>query len=223
MTAVTAREIEQTSFADRALSYIREVLTSGNCDNWPANVSRVYRAILDELCVIGKLVMNGRRIMVPQDLRNRMLELGQKGHLGIVSTKRNLRCRVWWPGLDNDVEKYVRQCHGCQITEQLTTREQVRVTQLPGGPWKDLACDLQGPLADGDRILVVVDYYSRWYKIKYLASTALAKTIHALQKIFDIHGLPIFLKMENASQFSTEWFQQYMLSLGVYHYFMTPR
>ena len=30
VTAVTAIEVEQTSFADRELSYIREVLTSGN-------------------------------------------------------------------------------------------------------------------------------------------------------------------------------------------------
>ena len=71
--AVTAREVEQTSFADEEFSYIREVLTSGNCDSWPADILRVYHAIRDELCVIGKLVLRGSRIVVPRDLRSRML------------------------------------------------------------------------------------------------------------------------------------------------------
>ena len=158
VTAVTAKDVEQISFVDQELSRVRDALETNRFDLLPPEVPKVYRSIRDELCVIGKVLLRGNRIVVPQLLRERVIELGHEGHLGIVGTKNNLRSRVCWPGIDLEIERFVKKCHGCQLTSLPSPRDPVRVTDLPSGPWEDLACDLLGPLPNGDNILVLVDY-----------------------------------------------------------------
>ena len=41
-----------------------------------------------ELCAIGKLVLRGTRIVVPKELRSRVLELAHEGYPGIVAMKQ---------------------------------------------------------------------------------------------------------------------------------------
>ena len=223
VSAVTAKEVERASFDDTEMSYIRNALENNRFDALPADVPRVFRAIRDELCIIGKLLLRGNRIVVPVGLRERMLELGHEGHLGIVGTKQNLRARVWWPGIDLDVERYVKKCHGCQLTGSATPRDPVRVTDLPNAPWEDLACDLLGPLPNGDNLFVVVDYYSRWYEVRFLGSTTSAKIIEALTDIFETHGIPVSLKSDNGSQFISGEFKQFVKSMGISQHLVTPR
>ena len=219
LEAITAREIEGASNVDGELSCLMEAISNSDF----GSVSRVYKAIKDELCIFGRLVMRGNRIVIPVGLRQQMITLAHEGHLGIVGTKKNLRSRVWWPGMDTDVEKFVKRCHGCQVTGGTAEREPVRVTELPNGPWEDLAVDILGPLPNGESILVVVDYYSRWYEIRILTSTVASKVIKAMQSMFDIHGLPISIKSDNGPQFVAHEFKEYLGSLGIHHHLVTPR
>lgn len=129
-SAVTARDIERASDSDSELSLLRTAIDSGNFEK----VSRVFRAIKDELCVVGLLIMRGTRILVPSCLRGKLPDLGHEGHLGITGMKRNPRTRVWWPGIDLEAERYVRTCHGCQVTGEIPEKEPIRVTDLPNGP-----------------------------------------------------------------------------------------
>ena len=94
VTAVTAKDVEQISFVDQELSRVRDALETNRFDLLPPEVPKVYRSIRDELCVIGKVLLRGNRIVMPQLLRERVIELGHEGHLGIVGTKNNLRSRV---------------------------------------------------------------------------------------------------------------------------------
>ena len=38
-------------------------------------------------------------------------------------------------------------------------------TEPPSGPWQDVAVDLMGPIPTGENLLLVVDYYSRYYEV----------------------------------------------------------
>ena len=98
----------------------------------------------EELCAIGKVVLRGTRIVIPQSRRQQVLGITQEGHVGIVATK--LGTKVWWPGIDKDAEQYVRSCHGCQVVGQATPPEPLTSTELPLGKWQELSMDLLGPL-----------------------------------------------------------------------------
>ena len=55
------------------------------------------------------------------------------------------------------------------------------------GPWQDVVVDLMGPLPTGESLLVVVDYYSRFYKVRLLWSTTMDEVIGFLGPVFTRH------------------------------------
>ena len=64
-----------------------------------------YLPVRNELIFIGHVVLRGTRIIVPQALRNRVVNLAHEGLQGVVKTKERLRTKVWWPGRDRDAER----------------------------------------------------------------------------------------------------------------------
>lgn len=49
--------------------------------------------------------MQESRIVIPRQLQDKVISLGHKGHKGIVKTKQLLREKVYFPGIDQQVEK----------------------------------------------------------------------------------------------------------------------
>ena len=150
---LTTREVEEASTVDEELKAPREAMKTGRFESCNA-----YAPAAGELCVIGQLVLRGTSIVLPSKLRSQASSLAHEGHLGIVGTKRNLRSKVWWPGIDNAVEKFCKSCYGCQLVARPNPPEPLTSTTLPESPWQDLAVDLLGPLPSGHSILVVVDH-----------------------------------------------------------------
>ncbi|XP_041471762.1 uncharacterized protein K02A2.6-like [Lytechinus variegatus] len=218
--AVTTREVERESEHDQELREIRNCIQSGL---WDQCSHKSYVPIKDELCVVGQCVLRGSRLVIPSTLRPRIVSLAHEGHLGIVGTKQNLRTKVWWPGCEKEAEKFVKTCHGCQITSRGNPPEPIRTTQLPTGPWVDVAVDFLGPLPSGESILVIIDYYSRYYEYVIMRSTTSDKTVAALMEVFARHGLPQTLHSDNGPQFVSQVFADYMRATGVHHHRVTPK
>ena len=180
-------------------------------------------AISGELCAIGQLVLRGSRIVMPRKLRPQALALAHEGHLGIVGTKQALRSKVWWPGIDKAVETYCRSSHGCQLVARPAAPEPIRSTTLPVGPWIDVGVDLLGPLPSGHSILVVVDYYSRYYKYSILQSTTTEKVLDSLDDMFSRQGWPMTIKSDNGPQFRSDEFGDYCTHYAIQHLRVTAK
>ncbi|XP_022808778.1 uncharacterized protein K02A2.6-like [Stylophora pistillata] len=201
---LTKREVEEASAADEELKVLREAIKTGRFEK-----CKEYAPAAGELCVIGQLVLRGTRIVLPNKFRSQAISLAHEGHLGIVGTKQNLRSKVWWPRMDKAAEKFCKSCHGCQLVSRPDAPEPLRSTTLPEGPWQDLAVDLLGPLPSGHTILVVVDYYSRYYEYTIMTSTVTEKVIDNLEEIFSRDGLPLTIKSDNGPPFRSEEFREY--------------
>ena len=161
--AMSTRDIERASEDDPELQEVRNCLLDGK---WQNISFKEYLPIRNELSAIGKLVLRGTRIIIPESLRDQVLELAHEGHPGIVSMKRRLRTKVYWPGIDKHIEKSCKSCYGCQLVSQPSKPEPMTRTEMPSAPWQPLAADLLGPLPSRDFIFVVVDYYSRFLSWK---------------------------------------------------------
>ena len=120
-------------------------------------------------------------------------------------------------------EKYVKGCHGCTLEARPDEPEPLRPTALPDGPWQDIATDLLGPLPTGHSILVVVDYYSRYYEYEIMRSTTAEKVIDSLENIFSRHGLPVSIRSDCGPQFRSSQFQDYCKENGIQHVKTTPK
>ena len=216
---MTTREIEEASSEDREFVELRQHIKDGN---WKGDQHKQYVPVCGELCVIGKLILRGTRIVIPSKLRPRVLSLAHEGRPGIVSMKQRLRSKVWWPGIYREAEKFCKTCHGCQLVSSPANPEPIKSNPLPGGPWQHLAIDLFGPLPSGESVLVIVDYLSRYYEVEIMRLTTSEKVIECLEKIFTTHGLPQSLRSDNGPQFRPEVFELYLEDNGIEHRKTTP-
>ena len=71
--------------------------------------------------------------------------------------------------------------------------EVMQRVEPPSVPWHDVAIDVLGPLLSGENLLVVVDYYSRFFEVVIMHSTTSQKMIEALMPIFTPYGYPFSL------------------------------
>ena len=117
---------------------MRKCFVTGNWNNLSC---KEFLPVKNELCSIGHIVLRGTRIVIPGTLREKILKLGHEGHPGIVWMKQRLRSKLWWPGLDKDIEKHCKSCYGCQLLAKPMNPEPLHRTVLPSQPWQDLAID----------------------------------------------------------------------------------
>ena len=97
-------------------------------------------------------------------------------------------------------------------------------TELPLGKWQDLSLDLLGPMPTGEYLLVVIDYYSRYYEVEILMrSVTASQIISSLEKIFAVHGLPVTITSDNGPQFWFEEFEHYLVDYVILHRKVTPQ
>ena len=218
-TALSTREIERANAIDPELCNVRECIAS---NEWQKLECESYLPLRNELTFIGCIILRGTRLVIPNSLRERVLKLAHEGHPGIVIMKRRLRSKVWWPGIDKDVEMFCKHCYGCQLVSQPSAPEPMVRTNLPQGPWQCLACDLLGPLPTGDYVFVVVDYFSRYFEIAVMRNVTSANIIASLGKMFATHGLPISITCDNGPQFVSSQFKQYLDVNGIKLHNVTP-
>ena len=155
--------------------------------------------------------------MIPRALQQRVLELAHEGHQGIVKTKCRLRSKVWWPKIDADAERLCKICHGCQAASEYAPPEPMARAFPPSGPWQDCAADLLDLLPSGESLLVVVDYFSRYFEVLVLRSTTSAKITESLKQIFARFGVPYTLKTDNGPQLVSEEFEAFLAQNGIEH------
>ena len=110
-----------------------------------------------------------------------------------------------------------RNRHGYQLVGCPNPPEPLKHTPFPDQAWKDLAADLMGPLPAGNYVLVVVDYYSRYFEVDILKSVSSVKIIESLEKIFCTHGLSKSLRTDNRPQFISKEFEHFLKENDIQH------
>ena len=216
--AMTVQEVEHASKDDPELQEVRRQL---KLHKWDTSC-KLYFPMREELCNIGYIVLRGTRIIIPKILRQKCIQLAHQGHLGIVATEQRLRTKVWWPGIYKQVENYIKTCHSCQLVGRPEAPEPLQATELPSSPWQDIGIDYLGPLDSGHYILVVIDYYSRFYEIEMSKKTTSEKVIETLERMFAMHGFPRTLRSDNAANFTSQEFETFLKDNGIEHRRSTP-
>ena len=146
--------------------------------------------------------MRGNRIILPEKLWEHTVKLAHEGHQGIVRTKSRLREKVWWPNIDKQVESFIKACYPCQLVARQPRPEPMISTQLPEGPWVDIAIDLL-EIPGGNHLLVVIDYFSRWPEVISVPKTDAHNIIKSMESIFQTHGLPESVRSDNGQPFAS--------------------
>jgi hypothetical protein len=118
---VTIEEIAQATNKHQELRQLRKLLVNGA--RYPLEELKCYKQINNQLSVTRDGVI---RILMPNALRARVVALAHAEHQGIVRTKRPIRSRVWFEGVDSAVERRVKGCKTCHSRERKHGHRQQR-------------------------------------------------------------------------------------------------
>lgn len=209
---ITWTDIDSASEVDTELIDFQQALES---NRWPKHLHR-FEAHVKELRSLGLKVFKGERLILPKSLRTKALSTAHRGHIGCAAMKRILREFFWWPGLGDDVESFVKNCHTCLKITKRNPPIPLSNRKLPEGPWEVLQIDfLSLPGCGVGEFLIVVDTYSRYLSAVEMKCTDAKTTNAALCKIFSTWGLPLVMQSDNGPPFRSNEFVDFWIEKGV--------
>ncbi|XP_022807438.1 uncharacterized protein K02A2.6-like [Stylophora pistillata] len=188
------------------------------------NTYKALERVKEELtiCSSSSVLIRGTRIIVPEALQQTVIDLAHEGHQGITKTKSLLREKVWFPGINDAVEKKVKSCLACQVTTPETKCEPLNMSPLPEGPWQQISADFK-ELSGGGYLLVLYDDYSRYPIVEVIPSVSATAVIPRLHKVFAEFGVPAKVRTDNGPPFNGREFQSFAKNMGFDHRKITPK
>jgi len=131
-------------------------------------------------------------------------------------------CFFWWPQMRQDFVLYCRSCDKCQINNEPTTLPLGKALSLPAPDeaYQSLAIDFAGPFNKSNgytTIMVIMDRFTSYTHLVPLKDAATSeKVFDELKKaVFDIHGLPLSIVLDQDSRFTSKFWSQIMKSLNI--------
>lgn len=118
------------------------------------------------------------------------------GQYGILRTTARITQRYFWPGMRNEIAKYVRKCVKCQQYKSSNLKPAGIIQSVVSKQhFEVIAADLFGPLPETSEgyqyILIVEDVASRWVEIFPLKTATAQNCAEALiNEIFMRFGTP---------------------------------
>ena len=98
--AIDTEEIRSASTGDPELQLVRKCIMDNTLHKLPS----AFKGISSEICVTKDIVLRGTRIVLPKALRSRAMKVAHEDHAGVTRCKHRLRSKLWWPGMDRDIE-----------------------------------------------------------------------------------------------------------------------
>ena len=167
---------------------------------------------LNQLSIFnGFVLMNRKRIVIPNDAKDDILKELHVAHQGIERTKRRARETVYWPNIDKDIAQVVSSCDACrQRLPSQPKEEMLEDEQEPTKPFECVGADLF--TIGGKEYLAYIDRLSGWPVVHAFnkAGITTADVIKPIRKTFMDHGIPKIFESDNGPQFSSTGFQSFL-------------
>ena len=189
---------------------------------WTLPDTKLYKEIKDELTENDGILLKGTQIVLPKSLRQCAINIAHQGHMGINKTVGLLRTKVFWPKLHQDVVETLRPCLACQAVTPAFKPEPLKSSQLPNAPWCEISADFHGPLPSGEKLLVILDEYSRFPIVHIMRTTTADAVINKLDGTFSLFGYPDEIKTDNGPPFDSNKLAEYLQQCSIHHRKITP-
>ena len=167
------------------------------------------------------------RIYVPnnKDLKEEILkehhDPADVGHPGQHRMQELIKRTYWWPGLKEDVKKYVQGCTKCQQNKVQHQRKagELHPLEIPEGPWQDISIDMIGPLSRSngmDAMVVIVDRFTKMIRLMATTTNISSEGIAKIYRdeIWKIHGVPRTILSDRGPQFASKFMEDFTKVLG---------
>jgi hypothetical protein len=169
-------------------------------------------------------ILRDVRLVIPESLQERIIDIAHEGHLGIVKTKRLIRSKVWFPSIDKQVERKIHNCLACQATDKSGSfPTPVKMSLMPNQPWEYVSIDFYGPIQPSkEYLMVTLDEYSRFPLVETIYATSSETVTKRLEQLFSIFGIPQELRSDNGPPFNSNSIGNFAKFMDFKHRLVTP-
>ena len=171
---------------------------------------------------LHKIHRQEERIVPPPSLRTEIVkQIHERVHSKFGKVMAELRVKYYWPKMNEDVEKVLRECKGCrQGKAKVPNLSPYRYPELPWKPFTWIIMDLLGPLVkteQGNRFILVIQDYTTKYALLFAIPNKEAATIGSILylEIFMKFGCPRKVSSDNGTEFNNDLLQALYLSLDI--------
>ena len=214
---ITASQIATWTRRDPVMARVLQFILEG----WPERTDDQFRPYASkqlELSTQAGCIVWGGRVVIPPPGRQSVLTELHAGHPGVSRMKSLARGLVWWPGMDQEIERVVQQCTHCQPSPPLAP---LQPWSWPTRPWSRLHVDYAGPMA-GKMFLVVIDAHTKWIEVFPMNTATSFTTIQRLRQLFAQFGIPDSIVSDNGPQFASAEFDNFCRLNGIVHTKVAP-
>ncbi|XP_011170649.2 uncharacterized protein K02A2.6-like [Solenopsis invicta] len=214
---VTASKLAYETQKDKDVSELLEALQTGKI----IHKTKRFNIEQNEFGLVNNVIMRGSRVYVPKILRAEILKELHSGHFGIVKMKNLARSHCWWPAIDNDIEKLVRNCANCNSHKNNPPKVEVHLWEAPSAPMQRVHIDFAGPFL-GKMFLLMIDAFSKWPEVHIVRDITAKTTITKCREIFAAYGIPQMVVTDNGRSSTSAEFQQFLHMNGIKHKRTSP-
>ena len=132
-----------------------------------------------------------------------------------------LKRTYWWPGLKEDVKKYVQGCFKCQQNKVQHQRKagELHPLEIPQGLWQEISIDIIGPLPTSNGMDAIVIIVNQFIKMICLKATMTNISLEEIAKIYrdniwKLHGIPRRILSDRGLQFASKFIEEFTRALG---------
>lgn len=166
-----------------------------------------FYKIRSHLAIEQNCLMYGQRVIIPNLLHRKVLELLHAGHPGIVRCKMLARENVWWPALNSDITLVCQTCEPCNIVNFKPVSSETI-------PWPKSQFPMQRCHIDFFEIqklhfLILIDSFSKWPEVWFMPSCNISTTLNTLRMFFANAGLPIEMVSDNGPPFDSHEYRYF--------------
>ena len=207
------------------LNALAEVVYRG----WPERIGdlptdlRVFWSYRDVIGLDDGVLFKGRQIIVPESMQGDIISQLHRGHLGIEKTRLLARDTVYWPRINNDIERLVKGCNVCQEDQDDNRREPMLTSKVPAHAWQIIGTDLFE--IKGHQYIIISDYYSKFPIVKELQAPVTSEVVKdVVEEACSTFGRPDEIRSDNGPQYVSETFnfKRFCRPWGINHTTSSP-
>ncbi len=181
----------------------------------PTHPAKLYNSVWTKMSYDDVLMyVDGTRVVVPRELRQRILEQLHTPHLGQTKTRYLAKSLYYWPGLNNDIANVTASCSLC--AERLASLAKEPLIQTTASrPMEHVSVDWCHH--NGKNFLIMVDRYCGYPWVAESKNCDTPSTIRILDRWFCDHGFPNALRSDGGPCFKSDDFGDYCRSVNILH------
>ncbi len=221
--SITINEIARETDKDTALKMLKEAIQNGYKTMPQSTKLEQFKSHYKDITLTNEgILMLNDRIIIPDALRSRLIELTHEAHAGKESCKKLIQSNYYFKDLNKMISDHCKFCVPCQAITDTSKYEPILPTTCPCETNSHWDIDFTSKTPHDDYMLVVIDEATRFPIVITTKRLTSDSAIQALKQIFSKYGMPKYIKSDNGPAFNSNDFRKFMKACNIIYQPITP-